>query len=326
MNHISDLQRGDMDKNLISLQTQIEFMDENIAEAAVGRNPYFQWVKIIVTDDKPNLNKQRVPKEEFANIISSGLFTPIKMTWNKISPGHKEAFGQVIGTVTQLTEENDRVIALAALWKKERPEDIELLKDMYKKGAPPNVSWELSYSESSYDDDGVETLLGTSLTGMAVVSSPAYAGRTSFVAMSSAESEEDHVEELEQLKEKITALETELAGVSEKLATSETELTELRSYKETAEAEKAAKEKFDALREKFTSAGVEKDDEYFEKNKAMLLALSEEQLDFMLQELVAFSKRESTSSTSTINIPNVVSDTNVQLTPVELGRKLREKK
>lgn len=173
--------------NKFSLTTQIDLLEDSKdageAFASVSLNPSFQWAKIVVTDDRPNLNKQRIPEEEFENIIRTGLFAPVKMAESAISNGHDEAFGKPIGTITQLAKDKNRVIALSALWKKEREEDIKLLKDMYSKGNPPNVSWELSYSEAKAEEDGVEALYGTSLNGLTVVGSPAYAGRTQFVAM-----------------------------------------------------------------------------------------------------------------------------------------------
>lgn len=171
----------------LNLTTQIDLLDDDKdlgeAFASVSLNPSFQWAKIVVTDDRPNLNKQRIPLEEFDNLIRTGLFSPIKMAESNISKGHDEALGKPIGTITQLAKEKNKVIALSALWKKERTDDISMLKDMYTKGTPPNVSWEISYADSKIEEDGTEALYGTSLNGLVVVGSPAYAGRTQFIAM-----------------------------------------------------------------------------------------------------------------------------------------------
>lgn len=310
-----------MDNKVINLDTQLEFMDESVAEAAVGKNPYFQWVKIIVTDDQPNLNKQRVPLEEFDNLATSGLFTPIKMSFNKVSGGHADAQGKVIGTVTQLIKDGNRLLAMAALWKNERPEDVNMLKEMYQKGTPPNVSWEIAYANSSIDDGGVENLFGTSLTGMAVVANPAYGGRTPFIAMSS--TTEENVEELEKLNSELSELKEKLAVAETTLAEKETELTELRTFKSEIEAAQAAVEKLNAIKEKFASANVKKDETYFEENKEMLLGLSESALDFMLQELSAFASTTEATASTKVNVPNLVPDTKKNLTPKELGQALR---
>jgi len=102
------------------LTTNIELLDEGEAFASVSLNPYYQWAKIVVTDDLPNANKMKIPKEEFPNMIRTGLFSPIKMAEKEISDGHPEAHGKPIGTIAQLLEESNKLIALAALWKKEK--------------------------------------------------------------------------------------------------------------------------------------------------------------------------------------------------------------
>lgn len=318
-----------MEENKTKFTAQIEFVDDpNIAEAAIADNPFFQWAKIVVTDDKPNLNKQRIPLDEFGNLIKSGLYTPIKMSFSEISKGHKEAMGKVIGTITQLTQDNDKLIALAAFWKKERPEDLEMLKDMYTKNMPPNVSWEVAFSESKFDEEGIETLIGDKLTGLTIVSNPAYGGRTPFIAMSSAETEEDDlVEELEEYKSKVTQLEKELSDIKASMAEKETALAELQEYKTKIEEAKAADEKFVAIKDKFKNAGIEKPEEYFVTNKEKFLGMKDSDIDFMIQELIAFKNASASTDTTNPKVPNLRGNTpQEKLSPKELGKLLRENK
>ena len=224
-----------MTDNKITIETQLELADEGFSEAAIGQNSTFQWAKIIITDDKPNLNKQRVPADEFDNLIRTGSFTPIKMAEKHISDGHAESKGKIIGTLASFSKDSgndtNRLFALAALWKMERAEDISLLKEMYNSGELPEVSWEIAYSSQDTDDDGISTLHGLTLTGVAVVGKPAYGGRTPIIAMSSV-NEEESVEETEKLTTRITELESTLASTNE-------ELTTLREYKNSIELEKA---------------------------------------------------------------------------------------
>jgi hypothetical protein len=177
-----------VDNKSINLSSSIEWLD-NEAEAAISLNPLYQWVKLVVCDDIPNGNKQQIEEAEFPNLIKTGISSPIKMADKKISDGHGAAFGHPIGVISQLKQEGNKLLALAALWKKERPEDVSMLKDMYTSGNPPNVSWEISYSESELVD-GVEKLKGCILNGLAIVGMPAYQGRTPFIAMSSLDVEE----------------------------------------------------------------------------------------------------------------------------------------
>ena len=320
-----------MEINKANINSNIEFIDTNFyrdekeAESSLGMNPSFRWAKIVVTDDKPNLNKQRIPIEEFANIIKTGIYTPIKMTFNKISSSHKEAIGQIIGTITQLTKNEDKIIALAAFWEKERPEDIKMLKEMYDAGYPPNVSWEIAFSDSFVDDAGVEVLKNTALTGLAIVSNPAYGGRTRFLAISSTEEEESTMDELEQLKKKIEELESIIEDYKSKEATTSAELEELRLYKDAVEKEKAEAERFDKIKNKFKEAGIEKDEEYFVSNKDKLLQLSEDAVEFMVQEILSFGSKETESSVK-VKVPNFQLNKQEKIDPRELGKLMRENK
>jgi len=314
-----------MTDNKFYLTTEFEFLEDESPDlgeefSAISLNPFFQWAKIVVTDDLPNANSKRIPQEEFDNLIKTGINAPIKMAQKEISPGHKEAFGNPIGVIANLTKEANRIIALAALWKKERPDDIAKLKEMYLNGNPPNVSWEISYTEASIKDDGTEDLLGTSLDGLAIVGLPAYQGRTSFVAMSSeninSDKESETLEEIEQLKLKIEQLESELAQLkAEKetlqssLETAQAETTELKTFKDTVEKEKADLEKLETIKAKFVEAGISKDESYFTEKKETLLALAEDELDFMIQEITAFSKT-AVSSTKGPKIPDVKNTNN----------------
>lgn len=301
-----------MTDNKFYLDAKFEFLEDDSTEkgeafSAISLNPFFQWAKIVVTDDLPNANRMRIPQSEFENIIKTGINAPIKMAQAEISPGHKEAFGQPIGVITNLTKESNKIIALAALWKKERPEDIAKLKDMYLNGNPPNVSWEVSYTESSYNDEGIEELLGTSLDGLAIVGLPAYRGRTSFVAMSSedqnkSDKESVTLEEIEQLKQENEQLKQEIANLKStneslegSLNTAKAEAEELKAFKDNIEKDKADAEKLNAIKAKFEEAGISKEENYFVEKKDTLLGLADEELDFMIQEIAAFSKTATSS-------------------------------
>lgn len=307
------------------------------ATASINLNPNFQWAKIIVTDDKPNENKHRIPQEEFDNLIKTGVYAPIKMASLGQDLDHDTAMGKPIGAMAKFIKENNRLITLAALWKRERPDEITALKDMYVKGMPPQVSWEISYSEDSPEDNGVVALRNTCLDGITVVSNPAYAGRTPFTAMSSKKLEDKNVDELElakakisELENKIKELESSLAEKEASLSTASTELTELREFKNTVEKERADAERFKAIKQKFSDAKIEKDDTYFESQRQTLLAMEDSALDFMIQELTAFAEKLSATSSKNdgkeIKIPNIEGKEPKDLTPKELGQALRESK
>jgi hypothetical protein len=412
--------------------------DGNEAEAALSSNTdALSFGKFIFTDDKPNGNKQRVPLEEFDNIIKTASFMPIKMAEGKISQGHPGT--RPIGVITQVKKENDTVVGLAGLWKKEYAEDIKILKEMVQKGTLPQISWELLYSDSTKDEEGVETLSGVVVKAATIVGMPAYQGRTPMTALASQDvyeedkemaeaavwttayvndlpdssflyissggkkdstgkteprtlrhlpykdadgkvdlahlrnalarlavtdipaavkdgirkraerllqkvnstasldiSLEDIEREMEdELNQKIAALEakvaeleaksaevetknaeltTQVTALSEYKTATETKLaeltqqnTELSEYKNVIEKEKADNTKFAGIKDKFKSVGIEKDETYFNEKKDTLMKLDESELDFMLQEMVAFSASQKVTNSS-LKIPNLRND------------------
>lgn len=328
-------------ENVFKINTNIELIQDKDtageAFASISLNPFYQWAKIVVTDNKPNANKHRIPQSEFVNLTNTGIFAPVKMAESEISPGHDETTGKPIGTITQFAVEGNRLIALSALWKKERPDDINLLKDMYLNGKPPQVSWEVSYEKEQEEEDGVTALLGTTLTGLAVVSNPAYAGRTTFVAMSSKdnneEEEADSVDELEKAKTRIAEMEIEITTLKEQLKAKEdyedlkAELENLKEFKAEIERLEQEIELLAEIKDKFDEAGVEKEDAYFSENKKLLLGLDANALDFMIQEMVSFATKQSQASTDenpNPKIPDIKGKKPVTMTPKELADGLRD--
>lgn len=328
----------------ISLNAFIEFLDdeskikENEAEASVSLNPSLSWAKIVVTDSKPNANKHRIPEEEFENLMRTGIYTPIKMFPGSISEGHENTIP--LGVISHLKRVGDKLIALAALWKRERPEDISLLKEMYEKGDPPNVSWEIAYGSSDIDDDGIENLRETVLNALVVVGRPAYTGRTAFTAIASKNednntSEDDNIkmDELEKLQKQneelsneLGLLKNELQAEKESKVTIEKELEELREYKSSIEEEKEKEAHLNSIKQKFSEAGLSMEDKYFEDNGEKFLAMDEESLNFIIQEFVAFSsKKEDNQLEASKKAPNVTGN-KVNLSTKEIVDSLKSLK
>ena len=285
----------------------------NESFASLLLNPYVTWAKFILTDDEPNGNNVRIPKEEFSNLINSGIYMPIKMTLGEIE-GHEASIP--IGVITHLKEVKNRVEGLAALWRNERPEDIELLKEKHENEETLNISWEIGYSvwSDSPDYEGVVDLFDTKLKAATLVETPAYAGRTTILAL--AEQEKNNMDELEkqinelekslaEMKEekeellekldgstaKVDELTSELAEVTSKVTDLNSELEELRVFKTEAEEKLEKEEKVSDIKTMFTEAGIEKDDKYFEENLDTLLSMDEGSLEFLIQEVVAFGEK-----------------------------------
>lgn len=98
--------------------------------------------------------------------------------------------------------------------------------------------------------------------------------------------------EISTLKESISAIQAE----KEVLAS---ELEDLKVFKQGVEAETEKTAKLASIKKMFTEAGIEKSEDYFISNSEHLLGLDNSSLEFMLQELVAFSASASTASAAT---------------------------
>jgi len=284
-------------------------LDEKDAFASVTLNPTLRWLKFILTDDQPNANKQRIPQEEFDNLIKSGINMPIKMAAGDIADGHENSFP--VGVITHLKKVANKIEGLAALWSKERPEDIDLIINEFESGSPPQISWEVPYMEEVLRENGVKDLIGTILRAATLVRRPAFEGRTPVIAVAAKEvievteptetdssmEENNTMEELDVLKsqlqeaqDRIKELEGQLQEKDEGFAAVEEELTSLREFKAQIEKEDAEAEQLASVRAKFAEAGIEKPDEYYIENRERFLSMTMEAVEFMVQEMTAFAK------------------------------------
>jgi hypothetical protein len=411
------------------------------ASAAIISNPTVVWAKFILTDDMVNGNGQRIPREEFSNLMRTGVFMPVKMAKGEISPGH--AGTEPLGSITHLKEMempdgHFAIMALAALWSEERPADVQYIKQRFAENKPVDTSWEILYEDSIYNDAHSSIdLLGTILRATTIVGDPAYGARTRVLSVSAikwskayisqlpdssflfvngkerlfpvvdnegkidrtrlkdaiaelqtSELSEDiitqktglvkgilkkldagsNVEEvtslflsdsnfteeelktLEDLQAQVAELEPKLteaqealvtlkaeklekeqalADLTEKYTALEAEIAPLREFKDEADAEAARIEKMDAIKAKFTEAGITKEDKYFDENFTKFEKMDDESLEFFLQEVAAGLKSETQSSTASndkkTQIPNLSgSDTEDLSDPKVLADYLRK--
>ena len=149
--------------------------------------------------------------------------------------------------------------------------------------------------------------------------------------------EEDTVE-LDQYKTRVEELEKELETVKASLANAmdakaafdaekealAAELTELRSFKKDVDDELAKAEKLDKIKVKFAEASIVKDEAYFIDNLDKLMGLDEPTLEFMIQELAAFSKNAEASLDGN-KVPLLPSDGG-DVSVSEIVKALRERK
>lgn len=314
-------------------------IEEMAASASISLNPNVAWMKFLLTDDQHNANKQRIPREEFANVLRTGLFMPLKMAYGEVSEGHDDTFP--LGVMTHLKTEGNSIQALAALWDRERHEDVEFLRQRYSEGKSIDVSWELTYTDEDVEDEGV-ALKNVSMNAATIVGMPAYQGRTTALALSSVEKEGvsmDTIEKTEHerlLNEQKDQFEAQIAELQASLTTVQTELDtlkpqyeELATYKQTIEEAEEKKTKLASIKSKFDDAGLDITDEYFTEKSEALAGMTDEQLEFFIQELVAAFKpteegKASISITST-KVPPIRGKETETITPKDMVEYLNKK-
>lgn len=442
-----------MTKNSIKivqkLQDMLQLINETEVSLEMGAafasfmlNPTVVWAKFILTDDKRNGNGQRIPKEEFANLLRTGIHMPVKMALGEIA-GHPDS--KPLGVMThlkevQLDDGSNAIVALAALWENERPADVKYIKQRFAEKQPVNISWEILYGDTKFNEaDASIDLVDTVLSAATIVADPAYMGRTPILSVAAKKWSKAYMESLpdesflykdeagnrqfpimddtgrvdrirlgdvksevlqaelddeikksilevvdnllarfeiglnaedvtasflehphqnleEELDTKLQELEAELTRVkaeaedaAKKLAESEqliaekeqaiaeltqknteleTELVPLREMKASMDADKEREEKLTNVKTKFSEAGLEKDEEFFNENTDKLISMSDENLDFMIQELKVFaenSRELSTSSKKKTEIPAISGNEEGELSVKDLAQELRKR-
>jgi len=154
---------------------QRAFFETNYAIAQADfSNPFVSVISFILTDFLPNKNGQAVAIEEKDRIIETAKGMPFKM--NVETGGHEGA--ETIGPIVKTWFGNDNnrpvVYAEAIIWKLEYPEIDRFIQEKYQNQEPLAVSWELLYSDSEIDNNNVQWLKNVIVTGVALVSQPAY--------------------------------------------------------------------------------------------------------------------------------------------------------
>jgi hypothetical protein len=279
-------------------------------EFASVQNPTLNYLEFVFTDDKANANKKGIPQSAFSHLIDTGILMPVKMADGEISRGHDNTVP--IGVISHLDErqgeDRNQVVGKAALWSREHPDSVNLLKESYAAGDPLNMSWELLYTESSVDEDNNEWILDPVVRAITVVGAPAYQGRTPITTVAS---EDENMDELEQLKaqlEQVKAeLEAKIAELNSALETANTELSSLREFKAEADRKDAEATLFSNRIAKLIESGIKYTDEELSAKRENLLKLSDEAFDYLVAELKDAVKEVASSTDEATQIPGPIS-------------------
>jgi len=213
-----------------------------------------------------------VPDSAFANLVESGLYMPIKVAEGGVRPDHSGA--EPLGPIVKLSIDDGKVPGKAVIWKSERPEAYKMLKDMQASGDNIDISWELLYSESEEDEDGVQWLQDPILRGATIVGNPAYSGRTPVLSIASRDT--SIIEQLkEALEDKFDAATLEVfeeearklfenyQGGNSSLKSEEN--MDMQELKEKVEELRSTNEKLESANEELTN----KNSELVEANKEL---------------------------------------------------------
>jgi len=173
-------------KRMNKLVTDICFATSEI----LNPNPYLKYIKFIFADDKPNLNNQAIPYEEFANLRESAIGMPIKMRFlgKKGGAGNHSGsipIGHIQGVAEATLEDGThQLIAEGAIYADEYPEIVEYLEEAFAENDAPGISWEIAYKESIIEK-GIQILKGVIARAATFVKHPAYGRRTALLALAS---------------------------------------------------------------------------------------------------------------------------------------------
>jgi len=293
------------EKKTINLVSSASFLTAQAASA----NPNLGWLEFVLTDALPNSNKQGINASAFDSLVNTGMFMPVKMAAGKINLDHSEA--EPLGAIASLVADETKILGKAALWKQERQTDYEMLVSLSASSKPIDISWEIAYTESKVDDEGVEWIADPILTGAAIVGLPAYSGRTPVTAVASTEVNEDsppdptHVEsggddELETEDDPIKLLEATITKLESEMDEQEKELVELREYKVEREKKDAEAALFAERTKGIADAGLTVSTEEIEAKKDFWLSLSDESFGTMLSMM-----KELKPASASASLPDV---------------------
>lgn len=168
-------------------------------------NPLLTRVEFVFSDFKPNGNKEGLPRTEAENIIKTGRFTPVKISFNGVKPAGHDNFVPV-GFIDNLRIEEDLIVGESFIWNYEYPEVVNYLKTSFAEQEPAQFSWELFHKSYSLDTDGVRWLHDCTVQAVAIVDRPAYNGRTHLVAIAEKRSVQALLEERESLVNRLAHL------------------------------------------------------------------------------------------------------------------------
>lgn len=292
------------------------------SSASFVENPLQRVIKFVLTDFKPNKNKEVIPPEEAENIIKTAVFSPVKINFRGNKPsGH--AFAEPIGVITSAELQDGIVVATAKIWESENPEITDWIESAVKEGNPVLFSWEVFYDAAkSAIEEGVKVLRNVIVSGVSIVENAAYGSRTRLLSFS--EEKGDVMENKQEEFGPKESAQDETVTVDNSLME---ELETLRSFKKSVE-DMLDKYRLFEQRKLFFPFDVE---EYFD----LVVSLDKEMFELlvsMVNKLVntavtpsSAEQKDEKPAVERMNVPNFVAES-FNFKPEDLARAFRNYK
>lgn len=216
--------------------------------------------------------------------------------------------------IKTVDDTHHQIIATAALWNQEFPEEITWLKEAYAEGKAPGLSYEIFYKDFE-NQDNVQWLRDAFTGAATFVDNPAYGMRTALLALASSNLEKSQVEagiialaqqlvnetkggntmdekELEALKSERDTLKAEAASKQSEIDNLNAKIADLEKSVTAKDAEIGSLKTaalLDSRIRQYTEAGFafEAEAEKADKKKNLLASFTDEQFDEYLADLVA---------------------------------------
>lgn len=293
----------------------ISEIEDIILEEPEFKHPLLTIAKFVFADDKGNGNNQGILAEDFDEVIKTAIDMPIKMKYLGAAGAGGHPGSIPIGHIKKIEKVSDddgnRLVAWAALYTEEFPDEIQYIREAFADKKAPGLSYEIVY-RNSIVQNGIEWLKDMVVRAATFVRRPAYGNRTAILALASNKelSQDDFEKEvlalvqpeevsdkgglnmdekdqkIQQLEEALalaTSKQDEITALNEQIATLTTERDSFRDENTSLKTSILVSERVQAWKD--AGLPLESDAEKLDKKKSFWAAMSADQFNEYLEDL-----------------------------------------
>lgn len=171
---VPDLQESPFERilkrELAQQKRAVASLNGTVKATASLKNPNKITLDLFLTSFEPNGNKQAIPVSEAENIVRTAFFTPVLANFDGVGlTGHTGA--KSVGVISDVIADDKEIRGVAVLWRDHNPELSQYLLD---NPDSINSSFEVLYTDSTIDANGVEWFKDVVFSGICLVDVPAY--------------------------------------------------------------------------------------------------------------------------------------------------------